>query len=64
MTNSYREGTTLKEIVEDGWSRGLHSSQTLQEAQDMGYPLNIHVLFVWWAELDKEFEKDLGDASV
>ena len=66
MTKVYQEGTTLQEIIKDGWARGFQVSQTLSEATDMGYTLTEESILAEWELLDKEvdnwiaFEKEAG----
>ncbi len=66
MTKVYQEGTTLQEIIKDGWARDFDAKQTLSEALAMGYNLTEESILAEWDLLDKEvdnwiaFEKEVG----
>jgi hypothetical protein len=49
----YKEGVSLKAIMEDGWSRGFHFSQTVEEAGIMGYTVTKEEVLAKWEEMNK-----------
>lgn len=51
----YRDGVTLKQIIDDGWSRGFHPEQTLEEASEMGFSLSKEDLLVEWKKWDDSY---------
>lgn len=51
---SYKLGTPLPAIIEDGWSRGFYPMQTLQEARALGYVVSLEWIQAHWARLTQE----------
>ncbi len=60
MKKRYKEGTTLNQIIEDGWSRGFKAKQTVSEAAAMGFGITKDELFAVWDYLERKMEHDLG----
>ena len=52
----YKEGTTLAQIIEDGWARGFHQSQTYEEATAMGFFTTEEYILNEWAKLEEMLE--------
>jgi hypothetical protein len=48
MKNPYKEGTTLEQILADGWCRGFDPRQTQKEAETMGYRVSIAEIAADW----------------
>ena len=55
-TNVYRQHTPLHQILCDGWMRGFHFEQTLNEASNAGYARCVvePMLDKEWVRLDAE----------
>ena len=51
----YKIGTTLEQIISDGWSRDLTLEQTLGEAALMGFTLTPTQLRQAWYEEDATY---------
>jgi hypothetical protein len=51
----YKKGSTLEQIIEDGWSSGFQISQTMIEIELMGYHSNLNYVRSEWNRMDKEF---------
>lgn len=61
MDKPYREGTSLEEIIKDGWSRGFAIGQIVHEAKAMGYSITLPECRVKWQELDEAYsQSDAG----
>jgi len=58
MDKPYREGTTLDQILTDGWSRGCDPEQTLDEAKAMGFTLAYVDITAKWHQLTVSMEVD------
>jgi len=56
----YKDGVTLKQILEDGWSSGFQPEQTIMEAGQMGYSISLKKVLIYWDLLTNEMEKDIG----
>lgn len=65
----YKDGTTLYQIVEDGWARGLDPEQTLIESNYQGYLIDIEsiksffALFQYRMELDMSIERRISNGD-
>lgn len=57
MKKVYRDGTTLDQIIFDGWSRGFLPDQTLCEALAQGYSVTLDQILLRWSDLDKEYQQ-------
>ena len=57
----YKPGTTLNQILEDGWSRGFEYEQTLMEAHASGYTVTITEIKAEWFRLDNKYEQHNHD---
>ena len=53
----YKEGTTLDEIIFDGWSRGFIVEQTLSEAVLQGFEVTREEVIKAWHKHDEEMDK-------
>ena len=56
MSKPYKDGTTLYEILKDGWSRMFEHEQTVNEAAQMGYTVTEEYVESIW----QVFEEDMG----
>ena len=54
----YKLGTTLFEILWDGWSRDFDVTQTLREANAQGFPIDISTVAKVWKLMDLEYETE------
>lgn len=52
----YRDNVSFHDILRDGWSRGFHVSQTVDEAAAMGYNTTEEAVKDQWREYDAEME--------
>ena len=53
MDKPFRDGTTLDEIMQDGWSRGFNPEQTVSECVVMGFThISLSDVVAAWKELD------------
>lgn len=57
LPKPYKEGTGLRAIVLDGWSRGFHPEQTVREARAMGYVASLEWVQAHWLDMDREMER-------
>lgn len=55
----YKVGTTLDQIIRDGWSRGFDPEQTLREAGVMGFDLDKAALSLQWTNLTADMDRDM-----
>lgn len=53
MNKPYVDGTSLEDIIEDGWSRGFPPSQTIEEAKMMGFDLPLWYLLAEWERYEQ-----------
>ena len=56
MTKVYIDGTTLQDILSDGWSRGFQASQTIDEANSMGFTVTELEVLETWEKFDKKLD--------
>lgn len=56
---AYVDGTTLQQILDDGWSRGFLPQQTLEEAEAQGFSLSAEELTAAWKVWDDKLSKDM-----
>jgi hypothetical protein len=56
MKKMYKDGTTLAEILRDGWSRDFSAEQTREEAKVMGFLVTKESIIEAWCRMDDEFE--------
>lgn len=56
--NPFRRNTSLDQIIQDGWMRGLHPEQTIQEASAAGYSMVIvrPMIDREWMRMNDEYE--------
>jgi hypothetical protein len=59
----YRPGTTLEQILTDGWARGFAIPQTYDEAKEMGFIIKPSEIMAKWQELDAEMIADFEGMS-
>ena len=59
LEKAYKEGTTLQEIIDDGWSRGFLLDQTLREATAQGYEITSEYLRRAWDLWDQKMMEDM-----
>ena len=60
----YKDGTTLDQIILDGWSRDFCASQTCAEASAQGFQVSsIHVIEEW-IKFDDQMERDFSLMNV
>ncbi len=50
--HSYKTGTSVAQIIEDGWARDFKISQTLDELAEMGHILRASDVQLEWDILD------------
>lgn len=55
---SYKEGTPLAEIIDDGWSRGFQLEQTVKEATAMGFEVTEAFVKARWESLEENIACD------
>ncbi len=51
----YKPGTTLEQIIRDGWSRDFKAEQTHSEAVANGYEVTLECVKRWWEEFNVEY---------
>lgn len=61
MKPVYKPGTTLAQIIEDGWSRDFQAEQTLMEAQAQGFTVTITEIRTEWFRLDNKYQEHNHD---
>ena len=59
----YKEFVTLKDIIEDGWSRGFQVEQTVEEANIMGFLVDNIQVTEAWGKLTDTYNKHLKDSK-
>jgi len=55
----YVAGTSLDEIISDGWSRDLDPQQTVDEAAIMGHTVTLDEVKAGFNEWDESFRESL-----
>lgn len=58
---AYKDGTPLDAILRDGWSRGFDPVQTRNEAEVMGFKVELSEVIERWAELDEELAEEQAE---
>jgi hypothetical protein len=63
-TPVYVTGTTLKQIIEDGYYRGFEATQTVDEATASGFTVTLEQVQTSWKELllDEEQQQAAAEA--
>ena len=56
----YHDWVPLANIVADGWSRGFHPEQTVDEAAEMGFTITIIEVKNQWKVLTDNMNSYLG----
>jgi hypothetical protein len=59
----YKEGTTIEEILIDGWSRGFHVDQTVRELKGMGFEVDEEFVHRYWSWWDRDLDKALSHSD-
>ena len=52
----YKDKSPLDKLIEDGWARGFHQSQTYEEATAMGFFTTEEYILNEWAKLEEMLE--------
>lgn len=52
----YKDGVSLEDIIEDGWSRGFQTSQVIGEAHQMGYNITRREVMDKYIEYESKME--------
>ncbi len=55
----YKDDVTLEAILIDGWARGFHSSQTAEEAVEMGFEITETQVVEAWAKIEDDYENNI-----
>ena len=54
----YKNGTTLDQIVTDGWARGFRTCQTIEEARASGFVISKKELTTKWEIIETKYRKE------
>jgi len=57
---AYAPGTSLADILTDGWARGFRVTQTMEEAESMGYEVTEDEIVDSWEHQDEAFKRYLN----
>jgi hypothetical protein len=63
QTPVYKAGTTLEQIIEDGYYRGFEATQTVVEAAASGFTVTLEQVQSCWKELVLVEEQEAADAE-